>query len=173
MIIRGPDALGRLLFPLGPDGFAEGFLRGDLDIEGEVMAAVEAGRELDLRRLGPGGARRLARWGWELRRETPGPAPLQRVARVRGERHSRARDMAAIRFHYDVGNPFFEMWLDRRLAYSCGYFPDGAHAGTAAGMLDEAQEAKLDLIARKLRLAPGQQVARHRLGVGLADQLRR
>ena len=38
-IIRGPDALGRLLFPLSPDGFAEGFLRGD----GIARAGVPGG----------------------------------------------------------------------------------------------------------------------------------
>jgi cyclopropane-fatty-acyl-phospholipid synthase len=63
--------------------------------------------------------------------------------------------METVRFHYDVGNAFFELWLDRRLAYSCAYFPDGTTAADAVGRLDEAQEAKLDLIARKLRLEPG------------------
>ena len=152
IIIRGPDALGRLLFPPSPDGLAEGFLRGDLDIVGEVTAAVDAGQALDLRRLGATGARRLARWGWELRRATPDAVPLERVSHMLGERHSPARDMAAIRFHYDVGNAFYRLWLDRRLTYSSAYFPDGTDAAGAAVCLDEAQEAKLDLIARKLRL---------------------
>ncbi len=152
IIIRGPDALGRLLFPPSPDGFAEGFLRGDLDIVGEVTAAVDAGRALDLRRLGATGARRLARWGWELRRGTPDAVRLGRVSRMLGEPHSPARDMAAIRFHYDVGNAFYRLWLDRRLTYSCAYFPAGTDAAGAAACLDEAQDEKLDLIARKLRL---------------------
>ena len=152
-IIRGPDALGRLLFPPTPDGFAEGFLRGDLDIEGDVMAAVDAGQALDVRRLGVPGVRRLARWGMELRRGTPQAAPLQRVSHVAGARHSPARDMAAVRFHYDVGNAFYELWLDRRLAYSCAYFANGTTAADAPERLDGAQEAKLDLIARKLRLS--------------------
>ncbi len=154
-IVRGPDALGRLLLPPTPDAFAEGYLRGDLDIDGEVMAAVDAGQALDLRRLGLVGGRRLARWGFELRRGTPAPAPLRRVARISGRRHSPARDMAAVRFHYDVGNSFYELWLDRRLTYSCAYFPTGATAATAPERLDDAQEAKLDLIAAKLRLTAG------------------
>jgi len=157
-IVHGPDALGRLLFPPSPDAFAEGFLRGDLDIDGDVMAAVDAGQALDLRRLGARGARRLARWGRELRRGTPDPAPLTRVARVTGRVHSRARDMAAVRFHYDVGNSFFGLWLDRRLTYSCAYFPDLTTSDEAADRLDDAQESKLDLIARKLRLAPGRRL---------------
>jgi cyclopropane-fatty-acyl-phospholipid synthase len=155
VVINGPDALARLLFPPTPDAFAEGFLRGDLEIDGDVMAAVDAGQALDLRRLGAADIRRLVRWGATLRRGTTRPTPLRRNARMVGARHSRARDLAAIRFHYDVGEAFFGLWLDQRLTYSCAYFPPATTPGTAAEVLDEAQEAKLGLVARKLRLAPG------------------
>jgi cyclopropane-fatty-acyl-phospholipid synthase len=155
VVVRGPDAVARLLLPPSPNGFAEGYLRGDLDIEGDVTAAIAAGRALDLRRLGPEGIRRLARWAMELRRGPTTAARLGRIARLTGERHSRARDMAAVRFHYDVGNDFFGLWLDRRLTYSCAWFPDGTTPADAPDLLDEAQEAKLDLVARKLRLGPG------------------
>jgi cyclopropane-fatty-acyl-phospholipid synthase len=155
VVVNGPDALGRLLFPPTPDAFAEGFLRGDLEIEGDVMAAVDAGGALDLRRLGPADLRRLVRWGATLRRGATRPAPLQRTARMVGARHSRARDLAAIRFHYDVGEAFYGLWLDRRLTYSCAYFPPATTPDAAAGLLDQAQEAKLDLIVRKLRLGRG------------------
>ena len=53
--------------------------------------------------------------------------------------------------HYDLGNDLYERMLDRRLIYSCGYWKQ-------ATTLDEAQEAKLDLIARKLELQPGMRV---------------
>jgi len=52
------------------------------------------------------------------------------------------------RHHYDLGNDLFAAMLDRRLIYSCAYWKD------AAG-LDEAQEAKLDLVCRKLGLRRG------------------
>ena len=55
------------------------------------------------------------------------------------------------RAHYDIGNDLYQRMLDRRMAYSCGYW---ANAGT----LDEAQEAKLDLVCRKLMLEPGMRV---------------
>jgi cyclopropane-fatty-acyl-phospholipid synthase len=155
VVVNGPGALGRLLFPPTPDAFAEGFLRGDLEIEGDVMAAVSAGEALDLRRLGPADIRRLVRWGTTLRRGSPSVAPLRRTARMVGARHSRARDLAAIRFHYDVGEAFYGLWLDRRLTYSCAYFPPATTPDAAAHVLDEAQEAKLALIARKLRLNAG------------------
>ena len=154
IVIRGPDALGRLLRRPTTDGFAEGFLRGDLDIEGDIAVAIGAGQTFDLRRLNSQDARRIARWGWQLWRGTPNATGLVRASQVSGRRHSRARDMQAIRFHYDVGDEFFALWLDRRRTYTCAYFPDGTTVATAADRLDAAQEAKLDLIARKLRLGP-------------------
>lgn len=53
--------------------------------------------------------------------------------------------------HYDIGNDLYEQMLDKRMIYSCGYW---ANAKT----LDEAQEAKLDMICRKLRIEPGMRV---------------
>lgn len=148
VVVRGPDALGRLLWPPSADALGEAYLRGDIDIEGDIWTAVDAGRSFDLRRLGRD-LPLLARLGLELRRgATPGPS-LRRSARLSGRRHSRARDLAAIRFHYDVGNDFYALWLDARLVYSCAYFE------TPETSLDTAQEAKLDLICRKLHLAPG------------------
>jgi cyclopropane-fatty-acyl-phospholipid synthase len=55
------------------------------------------------------------------------------------------------RHHYDIGNDLFRLMLDRRMIYSCGYWRD-------AVTLDEAQEAKLDLVCRKLELRPGMRV---------------
>lgn len=148
VVVNGPDALARLLWPPSPDALSEAYLRNDIDIEGDIWTAVDAGRAFDARRLGrvlP----RLVRLGIELRRGAA-PAPvLRRTLRLSGRRHSRARDLAAVRFHYDVGNEFYALWLDRRLVYSCAYFE------TPETTLDAAQEAKLDLICRKLRLEPG------------------
>jgi cyclopropane-fatty-acyl-phospholipid synthase len=53
--------------------------------------------------------------------------------------------------HYDIGNDLYEKMLDRRMVYTCGYWKD-------AKTLDEAQEAKLDLVCRKLGLKAGQRV---------------
>jgi cyclopropane-fatty-acyl-phospholipid synthase len=54
--------------------------------------------------------------------------------------------------HYDLGNEFYEAMLDRRMTYTCGYWSGGAST------LDDAQEAKLDLICKKLGLQPGMRV---------------
>jgi cyclopropane-fatty-acyl-phospholipid synthase len=65
-------------------------------------------------------------------------------------RHTRDRDRQAIQSHYDLGNSFYRLWLDPHLVYSCAYF---AQPQTS---LQDAQEAKLDLICRKLQLSPGE-----------------
>jgi cyclopropane-fatty-acyl-phospholipid synthase len=53
--------------------------------------------------------------------------------------------------HYDVGNDLFKAMLDERMVYSCGYWKN-------AKTLDQAQEAKLDLVCRKVGLEPGMKV---------------
>lgn len=53
--------------------------------------------------------------------------------------------------HYDIGNKLYQCMLDQRMVYSCGYWKN-------ADTLDQAQENKLDLICRKIRLQPGQRV---------------
>ncbi|GAB2629170.1 cyclopropane fatty acyl phospholipid synthase [Novilysobacter erysipheiresistens] len=66
-------------------------------------------------------------------------------------RQSRTRAWQVGKAHYDLGNDFYEAMLDPRLAYSCGYWRD-------ADTLAAAQEAKLELICRKLGLRPGMRV---------------
>ena len=129
VVVKGPDAVAHLLLPPSGDAFAEAYLRGEVEIEGDVMAAVVAAESIDIRRLRPADLRRidpLARSSCDATpRRSPPPADL---ADVRATLHSRARDMAAIRFHYDVGEAFYALWLDARLTYSCAYFPDGTTA---------------------------------------------
>jgi cyclopropane-fatty-acyl-phospholipid synthase len=73
-------------------------------------------------------------------------------ARLRGRMHSRVRDAAAVRHHYDLPPEFYALWLDDSMTYSCAYF-DAAGAD-----IDDAQRAKLDLVCRKLRLRPGERL---------------
>ncbi|PKP79966.1 MAG: cyclopropane-fatty-acyl-phospholipid synthase [Alphaproteobacteria bacterium HGW-Alphaproteobacteria-18] len=65
--------------------------------------------------------------------------------------HQRSKYSEVGEVHYDTGNDLFERMLDKRMIYSCGYW-------AAADHLDDAQEAKLDLICRKLSLQPGQRL---------------
>jgi cyclopropane-fatty-acyl-phospholipid synthase len=71
-------------------------------------------------------------------------------ARWRIWRHQHRSNRANIRYHYDVSNAFYRLWLDRQLVYSCAYF------ATDDTALDAAQAGKVDHICRKLRLQPGE-----------------
>jgi len=90
--------------------------------------------------------------GWERLRPPPPPPeetipPWRRA--VRGLRHSRGRDQGAIEHHYDVSNAFYANVLGPSMTYTCALFTDPADT------LEQAQAAKYDLVARKLRLRPG------------------
>jgi cyclopropane-fatty-acyl-phospholipid synthase len=98
------------------------------------------------------------------------PRPPASELRLRGERHTIGRDRRAVRYHYDAGNEFFKLFLDPSMTYSCAYFSGGA------ATLEEAQQAKLELVCRKLALRRGERVldaARHHgarvLGVTLSE----
>jgi cyclopropane-fatty-acyl-phospholipid synthase len=80
------------------------------------------------------------------------PQPPAAELRLRGERHTIARDRAAVRHHYDVGNEFFSLFLDSSMTYSCALFSRGATT------LEAAQEAKLELVCTKLGLKEGERV---------------
>jgi cyclopropane-fatty-acyl-phospholipid synthase len=79
------------------------------------------------------------------------PPPPEEI-RLRGRRHSSARDSASIAHHYDVSNDFYRLVLGPTMTYSCAYFdsPDGA--------LERAQDDKHELICRKLRLREGERL---------------
>jgi len=80
------------------------------------------------------------------------PSVPESELRLRGQRHSIERDARAVRYHYDVGNEFFALFLDESMTYSCAIFSRGATT------LEEAQETKLDLVCQKLALVPGERL---------------
>jgi cyclopropane-fatty-acyl-phospholipid synthase len=65
-----------------------------------------------------------------------------------------------IHHHYDLSNDFYRMWLDEHMLYTCAYFP------TPEASLEAAQEAKLEMVCRKLRLRPGETVVEVGCGWG-------
>lgn len=153
IVLRHPGALRAMALPPSQLALGEAFLRGDFSVEGDLIAATALGDRLLTPQLS------LAQWYTLARllltlptRMASGPLSPRGAGHLRGNRHSRHRDRAAVTSHYDVGNDFYALWLDRRMVYSCAYFPTGAED------LDSAQEAKLDLICRKLRLQPGERL---------------
>jgi len=125
--LASPGAVRYLLRPT-LEKLGEAYVEGHLQVEGPIREVVRVGAA-----LAQATRARLRRW--------PG---------VRTTAHSRGRDAKAIRYHYDVSNEFYRLWLDRHMAYSCAYFHDGTES------IDTAQEQKFDHICRKLRLAPGE-----------------
>lgn len=93
---------------------------------------------------------------------SPTKAVREARARVRNAQ-SRRRSFDVGERHYDIGNDLYERMLDSRMIYSCGYW-------STASDLDEAQEAKLALVAAKLRLEPGMRVLDIGCGWGGAAQ---
>ena len=128
LTVRSPQALVSLIKPsLGK--LAKSYVEGDLDLEGDIRESMRIAEQLV---AGDAGAyrKRSDIWKWW--------------------RHTRPADRKAIQHHYDVGNEFYGLWLDRNRVYSCAYFR------TPEDSLDLAQEQKLELICRKLDLKPGE-----------------
>jgi cyclopropane-fatty-acyl-phospholipid synthase len=145
--IRSPRALSYLATSPGDVGLARAYIMGDLEVTGDLYTAL----------AGLIGRRPELSWParWQAFRSLGGvrllrrpPRPPQEV-RLRGRRHSKARDAAAIAHHYDVSNRFYEWLLGPSMAYTCALYP--AEDTT----LEEAQFAKHDLVAGKIGLRPG------------------
>jgi cyclopropane-fatty-acyl-phospholipid synthase len=149
--IRRPSALAHALRAPGAFGLGRAYVEGSLDCDDLDAAFIVVDDWVPPPIANKDKARLLGALALAA-----APAGIPRRPRseliLKGERHSRARDAEAVRYHYDVGNDFFALFLDESMTYSCALFSRGAQT------LAEAQHAKLDLIAQKLELAPGQRV---------------
>lgn len=148
LVLGHPGSVRAMFWPPSNMTLAEAYVYKDFDIEGDMHAFFGMANYLKALVLTP--AQRMS-MGWRLA-EMPAPARAQagrRQAQLSGSVHSRERDEQAIRYHYDVSNDFYRLWLDRAMVYSCAYFerPDQD--------LDSAQQRKLDYLCRKLRLQSG------------------
>jgi len=152
LILNHAGALRRMFTPPVEHSLSNAFIYGDFDIEGDVFAAVTLIDKLTSRNFTLAGIAALARDVTRLPKSGPTRPSGRGPARLRGALHSRDRDRAAVQYHYDVGNDFYALWLDRHRQYSCAYFPTGAED------LDTAQERKLEYLCRKLRLKPGERL---------------
>lgn len=114
--------------------FGEQYMFGGVDIRGDLVAVLE-----DIYRA-LGRAKPRSKW-W-------------------GRSNDEATARANVHHHYDLGNDFYRLWLDREMLYTCAYFP------TPQCSLDDAQVAKMDLVCRKLRLQAGDRVVEAGCGWG-------
>jgi cyclopropane-fatty-acyl-phospholipid synthase len=119
-----------------PDlNLGETYMSGAVETRGDLTSILEA----IYRALG--NAKPRAWWLWQ--------PPNDRRAAQHNVHH-----------HYDLGNDFYRLWLDREMVYTCAYFP------TPHATLEDAQVAKMDLVCRKLCLKPGDHVIEAGCGWG-------
>jgi cyclopropane-fatty-acyl-phospholipid synthase len=119
-----------------PDlNFGEGYMSGAVEIRGDLLALLEAIYRAS------GTSIHRPWWLW------------QRSNDARAAREN-------VHHHYDLGNEFYRLWLDREMLYTCAYFP------TPDTGLEDAQVAKMDLVCRKLQLKPGERVIEAGCGWG-------
>ncbi|MEY2433926.1 MAG: cyclopropane-fatty-acyl-phospholipid synthase [Acidimicrobiaceae bacterium] len=147
LVLRSPDALRRIITAPGELGFARAYVSGDLDVEGDIFEALSLRDRLPDVRLSP--RQFLAAVREVGLRNLRGLPPPPEEARLRGRRHSVARDRAAVRHHYDVSNDFYRLVLGPSLTYSCAVFTSDDTT------LEQAQANKYELVARKLDLHEG------------------
>lgn len=152
--IASPGVIASLLKRPTLDRIIRHYAHGEIDLEGgtlidlaEGLAGEGAGRKLkSLSKLGL--AQKLWPFLW-VKSEKPG-ASRAFTGDHAGERRRQAENRDFIRFHYDVGNDFYRLFLDKEMIYSCAYFTDWSTS------IDQAQADKLEMICRKLRLKTGE-----------------
>ena len=152
-----PGALRRMLMPPTELALAEAFIRKDWDAD-DLNAAFGM-QEAFASASSPAKVARLLPLLRSLPTDDlPPEAQLQRPKPgfKSGRLHTKEQDANDVRSHYDLGNDFYQLFLDANMVYSCAYFE------TPSVSLEAAQTAKLELICRKLRLQPDE----HLLDIG-------
>ena len=142
------EVLRRLIAGRDPLRFAEAYFRGDVEIDGDFFAALTLKDHLQEMQLPPMLRLKVLLRILGIGGNLPGSGTALPTLDVR--EHSRQENRQAIAFHYDVSNDFYRLWLDPAMVYSCAYYAEEGFD------LEQAQEAKLEHICRKLRLQPGE-----------------
>jgi cyclopropane-fatty-acyl-phospholipid synthase len=146
--VRSPKALAHALRAPGQLGLGRAYVSGEIEVDDidQVLDVLDGWTPppIDLRTKATLAAAAARATGPMLP-----PRPPATELRPVGRRHSRERDLRAVRHHYDVGNEFFSLFLDESMTYSCAFFSRGATT------LEEAQRRKLELVCRKLQLKEG------------------
>ena len=116
------------LFQPSLSNLGEAYVEGKIDVDGPVASIISVANTLAAKTLKAEGK-------------------LARIAR--SIRHSKEKDAEAIRYHYDVSNDFYKLFLDENMVYSCAYFENGDED------LAMAQIKKIDHILTKIQVRPG------------------
>ncbi len=159
---RSEDALAYAVAAPGQLGLGRAYVAGEIEVDDmdEVIGLLNEWRPPPVNTATKARLMAAALRTAGVRR--PPPAPKAEL-HLRGRKHTTERDREAVRHHYDVGNEFFSLFLDESLTYSCAFFsrvskPKRLLSRDEPPTLEEAQEAKLELVCTKLGLEPGQRV---------------
>jgi cyclopropane-fatty-acyl-phospholipid synthase len=149
--VRSPRAAAHVLRAPGQLGLGRAYVSGEIEVD-DMDAVIELLDSWQPPAL-DGPDKRALLLGAVRAAGLTKPPPLPKAElRPSGRRHSKERDARAVRHHYDVSNEFFALFLDESMTYSCAIFSRGAKT------LEEAQEEKLETVARKLALKEGDRV---------------
>jgi cyclopropane-fatty-acyl-phospholipid synthase len=154
--IQGPGVIGSLLRWPTLDNLVRHYATGQIEIVGGDMIEFFEAARIDKSR------ERLKQFPFGMLIKSALPFLLA-PAELAEPRHEFAGDQVGrdgaprqnqdyIQFHYDLGNDFYALFLDPEMQYSCGYFTDWSNT------IEQAQRDKMDMICRKLRLAPGERM---------------
>lgn len=152
--ISGPGVIGSLLRRPTPDNLLRHYARGQIDFHGaDLYSFIDAAR---------------VRHARSKSRRVPKAVLIRAVSAFlftpsestdvghcyagdeTGRRRRAGENQNFIQFHYDLSNEFYALFLDPEMVYSCAYFTDWGNS------LEQAQQDKLEMICRKLRLQPGE-----------------
>jgi cyclopropane-fatty-acyl-phospholipid synthase len=152
--VRSLVAVSYLAQAPGWLGLARAYVSGHIDVEGDMYTLLARMGPAQQAQLSPAERLRLLSQLGGPKVLFPRVPPPPQEVRVRrrwagGRRHSKGRDATAISHHYDVSNTFYEWVLGPSMTYTCACFP------REDATLEEAQDYKYDLVARKLGLRPG------------------
>ncbi len=154
--VSDPGVISSILRKPGLDRVIRHYLHGQLDFEGGTL--IDIGEQLAFKgsrsALKEVGKLRLASTFLPFLMVKPTKPEAGRGFgdNETGTDSAKRDEKGYIQFHYDVSNEFYELFLDERMIYTCGYFRDWNNS------LDQAQKDKLDMICRKLRLKPGERM---------------
>ena len=148
---RSPQALAHALRAPGQLGLGRAYVTGALEVD-DLDAVVELVDTWEPPEIDRRTKAKLALAALRATGPVRPPSPPQTELAPRGRFHSIQRDARAVRHHYDVPPEFFQLFLGPSMTYSCAVFSRGATT------LEEAQEAKHELVCRKLELKRGRRV---------------
>jgi cyclopropane-fatty-acyl-phospholipid synthase len=150
--VRSPRAIAHALRAPGQLGLGRAYVSGELEVD-DIEQVIRVLDDWQAPSLDGADQRALMLAAVRAMGIVKPPPRPEAELRPTGKRHSKERDARAVRHHYDVSNEFFELFLGPTMVYSCAIWRDGEKK-----TLEEAQEEKLDTVARKLDIKEGERV---------------